>query len=351
MPAKRIYINGKFLCQKTTGVQRFALGISLALQHKYPDIAVIAPRGTYEHHGLYLKKSGFGRGFLWEQIWLPLFMLFHPHCLLINFCNTAPLLIKKQIVTIHDLAFLKNKSWFSASFRRWYQFLIPRICRRSLEILTVSQWIKNEIGHEYSIKPTKISVVPNGIPEIKYNDQRPYDFRYLLLTGIYNPRKNASFVLSHLDEIKKRGYHIVGVGQDAPTFGTIEFMPDDHLHLLKYVDDLHFYTLMKHADALIFPSEYEGFGIPVLEALTIGTPVILPNIPVYKESFGELPLYYSAGDVVGFFQALDKIYVHKPSINELSNLKNKFTFDKAADILSAILKQYEANTKQKSKES
>ena len=193
---------------------------------------------------------------------------------------------------------------------------------------------------ELSVPPEKIKVVPNGIHEMDFDEQKPYPFRYLFLTGIYNPRKNAAFIISLLPEIKKRNYHIVGVGADAGIYGNIQFIQDNNLHLLKYVDDRRYYTLMKHADALVYPSEYEGFGIPVLEALILGISVIAPEIPVYRESFGKLPVYYAAGDKFSFLQCLNKLNIIKPTTEEALFLKNKYNFDKSADIILNITKQY-----------
>jgi glycosyltransferase involved in cell wall biosynthesis len=173
-----------------------------------------------------------------------------------------------------------------------------------------------------------------------FDEIKPFPFKYIFLTGIYNPRKNASFAISQLPELKKRNYHIVGVGADMEFFGNIEFIRDENLHLFKYVDDKNYYSLMKHAEALVFPSGYEGFGIPVLEALILRTPVIVPDLKVYRESFDELPLYYEADNAKSFLSSLDKIDCYQPDINELSHLKNKYTFDKAADILSDIIKHY-----------
>ncbi len=334
---QQVFINGRFLCQKTTGVQKYALGVSVALQKQHPEIIVIAPKGSVGCQGMKVQKMGWGKVFFWEQVWLPLFILFHPDSLLLNLCNTAPLMLKRQIVTLHDLAFLKNMDWFSNSFRRWYRFLIPRLCKRSLAIVTVSEFIKKEIADEFSISSEKIHVAPNGTPIINFDEKNPCPFRYLFLTGIYNPRKNASFVISQLPEIKKRNYHIVGTGSDAGIYGNEEFVQDEYLHLQGFADDEKYYTLMKHADAVVFPSGYEGFGIPVLEALTMGIPVIVPDIPVYRESFGDLPIYYTLNDSSSFVKSLDKIDVHKPPINELLYLKNKFNFDKSAEILSGIL--------------
>lgn len=340
MPAiTQVYINGKFLCQKATGVQKFALGLSQAIQKKHPEVVVVVPEGKHDYGGLKVKKSGWGGGFFWEQIWLPLFLFFHSRSLLINFCNSAPLMKRKQIVSIHDLAFFKNKYWFSPSFRRWYSFLIPKLCKRSLKILTVSEFIKKEIINEFCISAEKIKVVPNGIPVMDFDEKKPFSFRYLLLTGVNNPRKNATFIISQLPELIKRNYHIVGVGADTNIYGNTKFENDENLHLFKYVDDKQYYTLIKYADAVIFPSEYEGFGIPILEALIVGTPVIVPDIEVYREAFGELPLYYSAGNADLFFQALDKINVHKPTKIDLSFLTNRYNFDKSAEILSDLIQQ------------
>ncbi|MEI6853892.1 MAG: glycosyltransferase family 1 protein [Bacteroidota bacterium] len=338
---QQVYINGRFLCQKTTGVQKYALGIAVALQKQHPDIIVLAPKGSVDCRGLTVQKRGWGKGFFWEQLWLPWFMWLHKGSLFLNFCNTAPLLLKRQIVTIHDLAFLKNKEWFNAFFRIWYKFLIPRLCKRSLAIAAVTEVIRKEISEVYSLPSEKITVVPNGLPDMDYEEQSPYDFSYLLLTGIYNPRKNASFVISQLPEIKKKNYHIVGTGVDAGIYGKEEFVQNEYLHVMGFVDDTTYYTLLKHAAALVFPSGYEGFGIPVLEALTLGVAVVVPDIPVYRESFGELPIYYTPDDVASFLQSLDRINVHKPATNELLYLENKFNFDKSAEILSGVLQKYQ----------
>jgi glycosyltransferase involved in cell wall biosynthesis len=339
---QKIFINGKFLCQKATGVQKYALGISLALQKAHPEITVLVPKGECATQGLNIQQTGFGRGFFWEQLWLSLFLLFKRKTLLVNLCNSAPLLLKNQIVTIHDLAFLKNKKWFSRAFRRWYRFLIPRICRRSRQIITVSEFIKKEIQDTYSIADNKISVVPNGIPKIEYSDQRPTPVRYLFLTGVFNPRKNSDFVLSQWAEIKKRNYHIIGVGANAAIYGNTRYLQDEKLKWLEYVNDKLYYNFLKNADALIFPSEYEGFGIPVLEAIVMGTPVIVPDLEVYRESFGDLPIYYKAGDTVSFLSALKKINNRKLDKIDSSYLKNKFNFDKSAETLFDIVKQHQS---------
>jgi glycosyltransferase involved in cell wall biosynthesis len=306
---------------------------------KFPDIIVLAPKGNFDTQGLKIKRVGIGKGVFWEQIFLPLFLMFQGKTLLINFCNTAPLLMKRQIITIHDLAFIKDEIWFSRAFRMWYKFLIPRLSKRSLIIITVSQFIKDEIITEFSIPENKIKIVHNSIPNMNFEHSDILPFRYLFLTGIYNKRKNASFVIELLPEIKKRGLHIVGVGSDESIYGNSNFQPDEHLHLLKHISDQEYYSLLKNAEALVFPSNYEGFGIPLLEALMLGTPVITTDIAVFRESFGDMPIYYQSGNAEMFLSALDKIKNHQPSTNDLSNLKNRFNFDKSSDSLAEIIRR------------
>jgi len=335
--AQQVYINGRFLCTEATGVQKYALGLCRELQKITPEIKIIAPRGSYDCKGLRVIKAGRLNGFLWEQYFLPFYLWRHKGALLINLCNTAPLLCKRQIVSIHDLAFLKDKKWFSSSFRRWYRYLIPRLIKKSPAIVTVSDFIKDEMVDTFAIKPSKIHVVPNGVPEMVFDSERPFPFPYLLLTGVYNRRKNAAFIMNQLPEIKKIPLHIVGLGSDDTIYRNTEWPEDSHLHILNYVEDRRYYTLMKHAEAVVFPTEYEGFGIPVLESLLLGTPVLVSDMPFYRRSFGDLPFYYTPSETQSFMEELKKINIHKQNTQDVTDLKNKYNFTHSAELLTDLI--------------
>lgn len=340
----RVYINGRFLCRQATGVQNYASGLIQALQNNNSEAVVLAPHGSFNIENLKIRKTGIGSGVFWEQLWLPLFLLFRRRSLLLNFSNTAPLLVKNQFITVHDLAFRKDVRWFSPAFRAWYNFLMPRLCRKVPLVITVSGFIKKEICSAYHIPEEKIMVLPNGLPQISASGEPPFDFRYLMITGVYNPRKNASFIVSLLPLLKKHGYHVVGTGHNATVYGRVSFTADPNLHILGYVDKAYYYSLMKHSEALIFPSEYEGFGIPVLEALCMGRPVIMPDMPEYRESFGDLPCYYSAGNSESFFQAIEKSKTYKNTSHALNDLRNKYNFDKIALKLTAQIMHHQNKT-------
>jgi len=335
--SKRVYINGRFLTKNATGVQKYALGLCKQLQIMNIDYLIIAPNGYYDNYGLQIKKTIFGGGFLWEQLFLPFYLWLHKGGILINLCNTAPLIYKNQLVTVHDLAFEKNKKWFHAFFSIWYSFLIPHLCKRAKGVITVSEFIKNEIIETYGICSDKITVIPNSIPDMVYEEERPFQFRYIFLTGVYNPRKNNLFVINLINELSKMDYHIVAVGDDAGIYNKLSFTQDNKLHILKYTDDRLYYTLLKHAECLIYPSEYEGFGIPVLEGLVLGVPVLLPDMTFYHEIFGDLPLYYKQGDAESLLNKLKEINIYKTEVKDINILKNKYNFTASANMLQNLI--------------
>ncbi len=341
MPSNpKVYINGRFLSQKATGVQKYALGLCRALHTLNIHYQIITPSDGKHAHDLNIARTAFRGGFFWEQFVLPLYMWFHKGGLLINLCNTAPLLYKNQFVTIHDLAFLKDKNWFNPLFKRWYSFLIPRLCKRARAVITVSECIKNEIITTYNIPPVQINLIFNSIPEMDYAPQRPFKFKYIFLTGVYNPRKNCSFVIKLLGDLKKMNYHIVAVGDDAGIYKKLHFQDDPYLHIFRYTDDRFYYTLMKHAEALIYPSEYEGFGIPVLEAIALGVPVLLPDRAMYKDIFEDFPFYYKQDDTDSFLSKLNKINIYKAVVKDINILKNKYNFTASANLLIDLIEQH-----------
>lgn len=261
----------------------------------------------------------------------------YPDAILVNLANSGPVRFRRQIVTVHDLAFLKDRTWFRSPFRWWYRYLIPRLCRRALAVVTVSEFIQKEVCATYHLQEKKVQVVPNGLPAMDFLPERPVDDPYLLMVGIQNPRKNARFVLNQQDEIHKMGLHILGLRGAGRIYGSTNFKENRHFHIFSGVDDRSYYTFLKHAEALAFPSPYEGFGIPILEALVLGTPVLVPDLPSYRTSFGEGPLYYKEGDAGDFIARLNEARVQKTSTKGESNLKIKYNFEHSSGILADVI--------------
>ncbi len=162
----QLIVNARFLTQPLTGVQRFAIELCLCLKKILPGMKFVAPRNIlHQKIAEELEVEPFGKftSHLWEQIELPVFLKQQHSPLLLNLCNTAPLFYKRNIVCIHDIAFQVNPGWFSPTFVKLYKFLIPRIARRSLQVLTVSNFSKAEIISYTGIPENKVKVIYNGI--------------------------------------------------------------------------------------------------------------------------------------------------------------------------------------------
>jgi len=176
MKTYNIYINGRFLSQKITGVQRYALELIRSID-KILDVdsnkcncskfTLLVPHNAknipiFNH--ISIKQVGRLTGHLWEQFELPYFVR---NGFLVNFCNTAPVIKKNQIVTIHDVSVYGFPQAYSTVFKAWYRLLHKTNTVRSRQILTDSNYSKTELCKFCNISPYKVDVVSLGHEHIK----------------------------------------------------------------------------------------------------------------------------------------------------------------------------------------
>ncbi|VTN10238.1 Uncharacterised protein [Raoultella terrigena] len=172
---KIIYINGRFLTQKITGVQRFAYELVLHLSRLRSDVVILVPgllliNNEYSIKELNIQELVGGNGHFWEQVTLPLFLRSEKSHLLVNLCNTGPAFYKKQIVTQHDISYVRYPSSFSKRFRMFYLCLTPFLLRNSKAVVTVSNFSKKEIVDFYKHEKNNVFVIPNAVGEQFYVD-------------------------------------------------------------------------------------------------------------------------------------------------------------------------------------
>ena len=341
-----IVINARFLTQKLTGVQRFALEITRQLVNLRNDIILVAPKNIiYKNEARELNVEPFGRfkRHLWEQIELPLFLKKHKYPLLLNFANTAPLLYRNMIVTIHDLAVYEYPDAFSTLFRLWYRFLLPRIARRSKKILTVSNFSRDEISRRFGIRGDKIDVIYNAVSTgISCRERGSQRGKFILTVSSHDPRKNLIRLIEAFENLELKGYKLVIAGAQSSVFKSVKIrVNSERIDLLGHVGDEKLSELYSRASLFVYPSLYEGFGIPPLEAMKCGCPVVVSNIPPHREVCGDSAFYVNPKDTNDIKRGIETVLRDDNLRQELSRKGRErvklFSWRRSAEKVSRII--------------
>lgn len=347
---KTIYINARFLTQSMTGVQRFAVEICLELKRMLGNrIHFVAPDNIIQKEYatvLGVEVTGKHHGHIWEQWELPHFLRKKGSPLLLCLCNTAPICYKNKVVTVHDVAFEAYPQTFNKSFLYIYKFMIPRIMRTAKKVLTVSEFSKKEIVKYYHIRPEKITVVYNAVGEgfRKEEDAELQKQKYLLAVSSLNYRKNFLAVLEAFDIFEKENtdtsLYIIGDLKNSNFKGIdIERYRQNHrIKFLGRVSDENLVRYYSSASAFVYPSIYEGFGIPPLEAQSCGCPVLVADIPPLHEVVSDSGIYCNPYDIKDIAKGMNEILENREKY-QLVGYKNvnRFLWKRSAETIAKIL--------------
>ena len=295
-------INGSFLLGKITGMERFAIEIIKELDDicNKGEYEIIVPKAYCKNlvlKNIPIVKYGRLKGKLWTQFDFFLYTI-RNHRIPLSLTSIVPVAFP-GIVCIHDITFNVNKSLFNHSIRTriscYWRNIQYRLCfKYSPMIFTVSNFSKQEMLSHYKIPSQRIKVLGNGwnhFESIKPNEKmqqthpeyftKPYFFslcslaenknlKWIIETAKLHPQYNfligGGMINKYGDSLKKDGY--------------------SNIIFLGYIDDSDVKYLMTHCKAFIFPSLYEGFGIPPLEALSVGSDIVISNRTSLPEIFG-----------------------------------------------------------------
>jgi glycosyltransferase involved in cell wall biosynthesis len=294
------YINARFLTQPLTGVQRYAVELSLRLKEMDSPVRFLCPKNVI-HHDLFKKLDAkvIGRttGHLWEQMTLPLHL--KNSDLLVNFCNTAPLFHKNQVVTIHDIGFNVYPQSHPTGFVLFYKFLFSRIMKSSKHIITVSNFSKQEITRHYRVTNEKVSVVYSA-PRKYFQPESCQELqkeKYFLAVSSLNYRKNIPALLKAFSQLsnQERQYRLYLIGDmRAKSFKKLDlgkFLDNPYITFLGRVSDEDLRRYYSNAVGFVYPSLYEGLGLPPLEAQRCSCPVLVSNVASLPEVFRDSAVY------------------------------------------------------------
>lgn len=283
-----------------------------------------------------LETTAIGRfsGHVWEQIDLPLFLWGKKDCGLLNLCNTGPYFAKRQWITIHDLSFYyyrQNHSWLFSIF---YNALLPRIARRSLHVFTMSRQVKKELMQEFHLHEDHVTVTGNGLPAI-YEKAGPVEAsqkeKIILTVGTISRRKNIEALIdAFIESPLHQEYQLVIAGGTHPSFARTNYEQDEKITWLDAPDDIALLDHYRRAEILVSLSLYEGFGIPVLEALSSGCKVICADIPVYRELYSGYVYFCDPHKHTAIIETLSLIAHMKAPHIDIDELRKRFSYEKSA---------------------
>jgi len=338
-----LVVNGRFLNQPVTGVQRFAIEVCKELVRLVPEIAIVVPKGTnslYDDLRPHLKYYGSRSGTLWEQTDLVSFMKQFGG-LLLNLCNTAPLCYHKSIVTIHDLGIYKNRKWYDRKFVWWYRFLTPRILKDAVSVLTVSRFSKREIQRVFDIGSNQIQVVYNGLPRGMDADIDIKKEKVILHVGTFSQRKNVKFIIDAFKRSRPEGYQLILCGNEDSNLphDLRYFQSSDSIKFMSNLSDAELTELYSKASYFICASHYEGFGLPVLESILNGATPILSDIPVFRELYDQGSLFFNPeklNELVAIFSNLPD-ECNQPTVEQMNTYKEKFSYETSARTIIKLI--------------
>jgi glycosyltransferase involved in cell wall biosynthesis len=279
------------------GVERLAREMAVRLPALRPDrYRVIAPPTALAHRA----------GHAWEQLALPAMTA---RCALVySPANLAPALSRRNVVVIHDVAALRYPEAYSRAYVAYQRRLLPLIAKRARLVITVSEFSRNELVEVLGIAHARITVIPEGVDEHDFAEAEASGVTerlalrgpYVLALGTVSARKNLPILGGAAQALADRGIELVVAGSDRDYLRG----PAVGLRRVGYVPDEQLPALYRGALALAMPSRYEGFGLPCLEAMACGTPVVAAAAGALPETVGEAALLADPDDADGFAQAV-----------------------------------------------
>ena len=347
-----LYINGRFLTRPMTGVERYAYNMCKAMAENHLPFTIICPHSPiqecYNISILPIIKYGYGSSHFWEQCILPFFFINKKNYMIICFTGLGSIFIRNKIMTIHDLSFLENPKWFSRSYFLWYKLMTPIAVKTSKHIITVSEYSKREIMRFYPfLKSQNISIIHNATDKKIFYSQPKSSATtdcFVLAVSSLDPRKNFNRLIEAFSGISNCKLYIVGARHHVFTKQDNNSCGQDNIYYLGRVTDEELASLYNQAVCFIFPSLYEGFGLPPLEAMSCGCPVLASDIPVIREVCGEAVLYFDPYNVNDIKRAITQYLNESDVIKEKMRQKGfsnilRFSWEESVQELAKIIEE------------
>lgn len=308
----RVHVNGKWLAQGLTGTQRYAGEIVRAIvATDSVDVVIHVPAGVdvpdwMDHPRVDIRRAP-TKGVVFEQWYLPLVTAGR---MLLNFAGPAPLLKRRQLVTMHDATPFRYPETFRTAFVRFYRVLYYLLGRFARRLVTVSHFSARELDDVLGIPADRFVVAGCAADTLnQIAPERPaingLQEPFYLMVGTIAVHKNLPGPLKAVIETG-RNVVVVGASGSQQVFSDANALSSRAV-IAGRLSDAELAWLYRHANALIFPSRYEGFGLPPLEAQSLGCAVVASNAASLPEVVGEGALYFDPDDPSTLLCELDRL--------------------------------------------
>jgi glycosyltransferase involved in cell wall biosynthesis len=316
---RRWTLNGDFLGLSPNGVARYARETVVALDQLVRDghpltrglrIDLVAPRPppdgfTLEAIPIRVVEE-FRRPRL-PQVWVQIQLPGHVPGGLVSFCNLAPVRVARQILCIHDMHTRLMPESYPAGFRLAHRVLLPILGRRAARVTTVSELSRDHLARFGIAPPDKVVVTYNGSDHALRWAEAPVPFvnptgrPFVLGLGRRQPYKNLGLLVRLAERLRTLGIDVLLAGEvdERDILGHADPVPDN-IRCLGRVSDATFGAALSAALCFVFPSRIEGFGLPAVEAMVRGCPVLASTAPCLPEICGDAALYAGPDDVEGW---------------------------------------------------
>lgn len=353
--AHSISVNGRFLSQPITGVQRYAYELLTAIDvllatgklDAVPMTVLIPPDVTTfpSWSKIRLQRVGKFTGQAWEQLDLA----FHARAtLLFTPCGGAPLAHRRNVMTIHDAGPFRTPRSYTFMYRNYYKALQTVLARSASRLITVSEFSRQELSGCLGVSDKKISVTPLSGEHILRCDREPAVLsrhnlqrsRYVLGVASRNPNKNLRGLIEAAKYLDNTGLQLAIAGGSNSTIFETSPSAVHSVRDLGVVSDSALRTLYENAACFVFPSFYEGFGLPPLEALSLGCPVIASRAASLPEILGSAVTYCNPHSPEDIARQISRVAAgHHPSREEAVQHASAFTWESCARKTWSILRR------------
>lgn len=356
---QEIYINGRFLSQALTGVQRYAAELVRAIDDLLvtgempPSLSntrftVLAPPDAatdLELKCVTIRKVGARRGHSWDQIDLALAARGKP---LLSLANSGPVLHRRHLVVLHDAQAYRHPEFFSRSYLLVHRTL-GRILSKTARLGTVSSFSRSELCWALGVPEASIAIIPNSAEhllriapdETILSRLRLTTGKYFLALGTLSRNKNFALAVEASKRLQRPDHPLVVVGEgNKQVFGEDGFPASDVIVAGRLRDE-EIAALYSHATAFIFPSIYEGFGVPLLEAMVFGCPVIASTAAAVMETCGDAASYFDPTDATALARLMQERIDGEPPLEVLTVRQNarlaRYSWKRSATKLLDVL--------------